>query len=191
MERDYQAWAVPSSSNAEAVENVEEVVDKPATERRATAEVDEMPVTAREIHPNLEPREAWSDPAEDRRRQDAAMEKFGKQSKNARGKQPLWMTRTKRFCHEVSVVGLRYVASPLSSPFRRSVWVLLLLAGVAFTMFQIQNRIGYFLSRPVSVNLRIEHVEEIRFPTVTICNENRVTYSSAAYFGKYRVGQLK
>ena len=82
------------------------------------------------------------------------------------------------------MVGLRYVVSPTASPFRRSVWLLLLLVGAGFTAFQIQNRISYFLSRPVSVNLRIQHAEEIRFPTVTICNENRVSFSAAAYFGK-------
>ena len=104
--------------------------------------------------------------------------------KNARRKQSLWLMRIKRFCNEVSIVGLRYAANPSASPFRRSIWVLLLVAGAAFTTFQIQNRIRYFLSRPVNVNLRIEHAEEIRFPTVTVCNENRVTYSAAASHGK-------
>jgi len=51
-------------------------------------------------------------------------------------------------------------------------------------LFQIQNRIRYFLSRPVSVNLRIQHVDQMRFPTVTVCNENRITYSAAAYHGE-------
>ena len=92
-----------------------------------------------------------------------------------------------------------------------SIWLVLLLAGASFTTLQIQNRVRYFLSRPVTVNLRYEHVEEMRFPTVsdvvrstrdlgpqvsdveleemrfptvTICNENRATYSAAEYFGK-------
>ena len=95
----------------------------------------------------------------------------------------MWLIRTNRFCSEASVVGLRYVANPSASPFRRSVWVLLLLAGAAFTAFQIQNRIRYFLSRPVSVNLRIQHVEKMRFPTVTVCNENRIMYAAAEYLG--------
>ena len=183
MQRDHQPSAVSSSGDAGDVPNFEEIADKPATEGRLTANGDEMPVLLGKNQPKLAPREAWKEPAETRH-QEAAKDKIGKQSKNSRGKQSLWLARTKRFCHEASVVGLRYVANTSASPFRRSVWVLLLLAGAAFTAFQIQDRIRYFLSRPVSVNLRIEHVEEIRFPTVTICNENRVTYSSAAYHGK-------
>jgi len=112
------------------------------------------------------------------------MNSAGNRNENKRGSRSLWLTRTKTFCTEASVVGLRYVANPSASVFRRSVWVLLLLAGAAFTTFQIQNRIRYFLSRPVSVNLRIQHVEEMRFPTVTVCNENRIIYSAAAYYGK-------
>ena len=107
-----------------------------------------------------------------------------RQRDNSRNKRSLWLMRTTKFCSEASVVGLRYVVNPSASVFRRSVWVLLLLAGAAFTTFQIQNRIRYFLSRPVSVNLRIQHVEEMRFPTVTVCNENRIIYSAAAYYGK-------
>jgi len=105
-------------------------------------------------------------------------------SLRGRNKQSLWLMRTKRFCYEASVVGLRYVANPTASPFRRSIWLLLLLAGAAFTTLQIHSRIRYFLTRPVSVNLRYQHVDEMRFPTVTVCNENRATYSAAVYFGK-------
>ena len=99
------------------------------------------------------------------------------------GGRSLWLSRTSHFCSDASVVGLRYVANPAASPFRRSVWLLLLIVGAAFTTFQIQNRIRYFLSRPVSVNLRIQHVERMRFPTVTVCNENRITYWSAQSLG--------
>ena len=131
----------------------------------------------------LRVKETWKKPKDGH--QDAVVDRIGKQTKNSRGKQSTWLVRTKRFCHEASVVGLRYVASPSASPFRRSAWVLLLLVGTAFTTYQIQDRIRYYLSRPVSVNYRIQHTDEIRFPTVTVCNENRITYSSAAYMGKY------
>jgi len=173
----------PFASHDGEVPNLEEVVDNPATQRRAPAEVHETPVTRREIQPRLAPMEAWKEPAEDRF-QATVRNRVGKQPKNAPAKQSLWLIRTKRFCYEASVVGLRYVVNPTASPFRRSVWVLLLLAGAAFTTFQIQDRIRYFLSRPVSVSLRMEHADEIRFPTVTLCNENRVSYSAAAYNGK-------
>ena len=122
--------------------------------------------------------------ARNKSRNSIAPESIDQRAENTVDQESMWLSRTKQFCYEASVVGLRYVVSASASPFRRSVWVLLLIAGAAFTTFQIQDRIRYFLARPVSVNLRIKHAEQIRFPTVTICNENRFTYSSAAYLGK-------
>ena len=107
------------------------------------------------------------------------MNSAGNRNENKRGSRSLWLTRTKTFCTEASVVGLRYVANPSSSLFRRSVWLLLLLAGAAFTTFQIQDRIRWYWSYPKNVNIRVEHVEELRFPTVTICNENQVSRKTA------------
>jgi len=122
------------------------------------------------------PKTAW--------KEENIMENICRQRKSGQGNRSMLLKRTKKFCSEASVVGLRYVANPTASPIRRCVWLVLILAGAAFTTFQIQDRIRYFLSRPVSVNFRIEHAEEIRFPTVTICNENRVMYSAAQYLGR-------
>ena len=90
----------------------------------------------------------------------------------------------KVFCSDVSIVGLRYVANPSASLLRRSLWVLLLVAGAAFTTYQIQHRIRYYFTFPVSVKIEEKYVEEMRFPTVTICNENRVSKSKATIVGK-------
>jgi len=94
------------------------------------------------------------------------------------------MVELKVFCYEASVVGLRYVANPTASPFRRSIWLMLLLAGAAFTTFQIQDRIRWYWSYPKNMNIRVEHKEELRFPTVTICNENRISRKTADERGK-------
>ena len=93
------------------------------------------------------------------------------------------LVEIKAFCSEASIVGLRYAANVSASPFRRSVWILLLLAGAAFTIFQIQDRIRYYWSFPVGFNLRVEHQKEMRFPTVTICNENRISAIAANSLG--------
>ena len=153
--------------------------ERPASDRQSSMKQQRMPNVLGGIQ--LAPKEAWKEPKD--RQQDGVVDAIGKQTKNKRGRQSLWLLRTKRFCHEASVVGLRYVVNPLASPFRRSVWVVLLLVGAGFTTFQIQDRIRYYLSRPVNVNLRVEHAEEIRFPTVTICNENRMMRSAAANIG--------
>jgi len=94
-----------------------------------------------------------------------------------------WLMQLRAFCAEASVVGLRYVANSSASMFRRSVWVLLLVAGAAFTAYQIQSRMVYYFSYPVNINIRVEHVSEMRFPTVTICNENIFTLSGAKSLG--------
>jgi len=91
----------------------------------------------------------------------------------------LWPVELKAFCCEASVVGLRYVANPSLSVFRRYIWLLLLLAGAAFTTYQIQDRIRHYFRYPVNINIRVEHKDELRFPTVTICNENRISRNAA------------
>jgi len=98
-----------------------------------------------------------------------------------------WLVELRAFCSEASVVGLRYVANASASTFRRSVWLLLLLAGAAFTTFQIQNRIRHYFDYPVSLKLRVEHQDEMRFPTVTICNENVLMRSAADAMGNSAV----
>ena len=85
---------------------------------------------------------------------------------------------------QVSIIGLRFVVQPSSSMGRRLVWIALILAGTCFTIFQIQDRISFYFSWPTNVGIRVEHVESMRFPTVTICNENRAMKSVVEAWGK-------
>jgi len=94
------------------------------------------------------------------------------------------------FCAEASVVGLRYVANQSASVFRRSVWILLLIIGASFTTYQILDRITYYYSYPTNVDIRVQHVAEMRFPTITICNENFITLSGATSLGKMSLNIL-
>jgi len=109
--------------------------------------------------------------------------KIERPTADAGSKEP-WSTEFKTLCSEASVVGLRYVANPSASAFRRSIWILLILIGVAFTTYQITDRSKYYLSHPTNVDIRVEHVAEMRFPTVTICNVNMFTLSGAQSIGK-------
>jgi len=95
-----------------------------------------------------------------------------------------WLKSLIVFCSKVSVVGLSYVSNTSASAYRRSFWLLLILAGAAFTTYQIQNRIRYYLSHPVKVIIQEEYEEEMTFPTVTICNENQISLSKATSIGK-------
>jgi len=95
-----------------------------------------------------------------------------------------WLKSLKLFCSDVSVLGLRYVANSSASAYRRLLWVLLILAGVAFTTFQIQDRIRRYFDYPVNVVIHEKHMKEMTFPTVTICNENRASLSKMSSLGK-------
>jgi len=98
-----------------------------------------------------------------------------------------WLTQLKAFCSDASVVGLRYVTNQSASVFRRSIWLLLLLAGAGFTAYQIISRTMYYFSYPTNVNIRVDYVSEMRFPSVTICNENFITLSGATSIGNLHV----
>jgi len=95
-----------------------------------------------------------------------------------------WLHSLITFCGSVSILGVRYVANPSASAYRRLFWLLLVLVGVGFTAYQIQERILRYFSYPVNVVIRQEHMDEMPFPTVTICNENRVSFSKAQSLGK-------
>ena len=97
-----------------------------------------------------------------------------------------WLQNLMVFCNNVSVVGLRYVTNTSASAYRRSIWFLLILVGALFTTYQIQDRIRYYLRYPVNVNVWQEYLEEMTFPTVTICNENRASLSKMTSLGWYR-----
>jgi len=96
-----------------------------------------------------------------------------------------WLDSLMVFCSNVSVLGLSYVANPSASAFRRSVWMLLILVGAAFTTYQIQDRIRYYFGHPVNVIIHEEYEKETVFPTVTICNENHASLSKVTSFGMY------
>jgi len=98
----------------------------------------------------------------------------GKTTKSTTREIP-WLASLTAFCHNVSVVGVRYVANTSASPYRRLVWATMVLVGVVFTAYQIQSRIQYYFSHPVNVVIRDEYVNEMRFPTLTICSENRIS----------------
>jgi len=127
-------------------------------------------------------REAWGEkgtiavPGEELRK--------GSRSQRKSSRRKPWLESLTSFTASVSVVGIRYVANPSSSSFRRSIWVLLILVGAGFTAFQIQNRIRYYAGYPVNIVIRVQHTEEMRFPTVTICNENIASLSRIAHVCK-------
>ena len=101
---------------------------------------------------------------------------LGPQSeKNARTN--IVQQNVKNFFSEVSIAGTKYTVLTSASYMRRAFWLVLVLFGIGFCLFQIIDRIQHYMDRPTSANIKINHVGKLRFPTVTICNENKVVKS--------------
>jgi|SRR6218665_1220534 len=83
--------------------------------------------------------------------------------------------RIEIFAQEVSILGLAYLVKPsyyrVGTIIRKVVWTLLLLFGVGFMVFQMYDRISYYLTYPTVVSYRVAYNQSLRFPTVTICTE--------------------
>lgn len=91
------------------------------------------------------------------------------------------------FAYDSSIVGLVNLVRPspcaICSVLRKVVWVILLLSGVAVMIAQIQGRIDYFRTRPTTVKYQLMQSNALRFPTVTICMENRLRRQVVDEFG--------
>ena len=66
-------------------------------------------------------------------------------------------------------INIWFLFTPL---FSRFIWLLLVLTGLALFLYQMTTAIIYYHSYPVSVNVKINYNKSIRFPAVTICNQN-------------------
>jgi len=66
----------------------------------------------------------------------------------------------------------------------RLVWLVLVLVSIAVALYQIQDRIIYYSLYPTSSDVTLVDAEKLRFPQVTICNENRVSRSVAEQYGR-------
>ena len=95
--------------------------------------------------------------------------------------------RMEIFAEEVSIVGLSYLFKPsnhkIGSIIRKVVWTMLLLFGIGFMVFQIYDRISYYLSYPTIVYYRVAYNRSLRFPTVTICPESLISKKALLSLG--------
>lgn len=87
------------------------------------------------------------------------------------------------FSEIVSIVGLRYAFVRDSSKAKRLLWLTLVLFGAGFMIYQINDRVVTYLTWPTTVDLRIKYNTTLRFPSVTVCNENRMRHGAADKLG--------
>jgi len=99
--------------------------------------------------------------------------------------------RIETFSQEVSIVGLYYLVKPSSSKvgsiIRKMMWTLLLLFGAGFMVFQIYDRVSFYMTYPTIVNYQVAYNRSLRFPAVTICSECAISRQSLSYFGEYNI----
>ena len=87
-----------------------------------------------------------------------------------------------RFGDGVSIAGVKYISDASAHPLRRLLWLALVLGSLGFMVYQIQERVVYFMGFPTTVDVRVNYNNSLHFPTVTICNENSVRRVAAAYY---------
>ncbi|XP_050413850.2 uncharacterized protein LOC126828235 [Patella vulgata] len=94
-----------------------------------------------------------------------------------------WM----EFTQSTSLHGLRYIWDYETFTLRRIIWLLLVLGGIGLMSFQIVDRLLYFMSFPVTVNLHVNYNKSLLFPAVTFCNQNAFRSSASAEHGRYQL----
>jgi len=55
-------------------------------------------------------------------------------------------------------------------------WLVFVLACLTAVVLQIVDRVSFFYSRPINVNVKINYNQSLAFPAVTICNQNAFRY---------------
>jgi len=67
---------------------------------------------------------------------------------------------------------------------RRIIWVILVSAGLALALYQVEDRISSYAAFPTTTNVRVRLADVLPFPQVTICDENRMRLSVAQSLGE-------
>ncbi|XP_046456628.1 acid-sensing ion channel 4-A-like [Daphnia pulex] len=60
---------------------------------------------------------------------------------------------------------------------RRIVWILVIVSAFIIATIQVKDRVEFYSSTPVTVNVRVTMNDTLRFPVLTICNKNSFNMS--------------
>ena len=72
---------------------------------------------------------------------------------------------------QVNISGLRAATDEKRQKSRRLLWVFLLSVCFAVMVAQMTDRVKYFLSEPVAVQVRVARNSSLTYPAITICNK--------------------
>ena len=87
------------------------------------------------------------------------------------------------FSEYVSIIGVRYLFDINKSATQKTIWTLLMLAGVGLCGYQIADRIIHYLEYTTSTDISVVMEKSLRFPQVTICSESLVSKQSILDLG--------
>ena len=92
---------------------------------------------------------------------------------------------------EISIPGMRAIFGKRAHIARRITWIMILIICAAFSgvqvhtrlsfsaicimtgcCYKVHDRVSYFLSTPVAVNVRVARNASLRFPVISMCNKN-------------------
>lgn len=76
------------------------------------------------------------------------------------------------FADNVNCQGLKQIFEKDSGIFRRVIWLTIVFCGISMSVYQIQDRIRYYISEPLSTDVGMVCPSSVRFPVVTVCNYN-------------------
>ena len=107
---------------------------------------------------------------------------YDEEKASEKSKKPSGWERFQELCNSTTMHGLGHLF-PASSPkffrSRRLVWCCALLTCVFLSLYSISEATSVYLSHPVNTVLKLNYVDELDFPVVTICNNNFVRKSWA------------
>lgn len=95
---------------------------------------------------------------------------------------------TLAFVFRTKVHGLRYVFAADKSRTQRFIWLLAICVCLALLFVWSWNRLLYLLSFPVVTKIYMVWANDMTFPAVTLCNQNRFRVSSITKVDLYHSG---
>ncbi|XP_071108315.1 uncharacterized protein [Haliotis cracherodii] len=91
------------------------------------------------------------------------------------------------FSQSTTLHGLRYICLEGAFLARRLLWLVLFTGCAGVMGYQIIDRILYYYSWPVTVNVHVNFNASLLFPSVTLCNQNAFRATAATEAGRYRL----
>ncbi|XP_064614121.1 uncharacterized protein LOC135477846 [Liolophura sinensis] len=106
-------------------------------------------------------------------------------AKNGNSNRSTWKRAWIYFLKTTTIHGIRYVWKAHAFRIQRLVWLGLVLGGITVMSYQIIDRIIHYYKWPTTVNVAVNFNNSLRFPAITLCNQNTFRATAAVADGRY------